>query len=864
VATGIEAQANVRTDLPTPREIGEIVTVSLQLGLVLLIVWQFQLESRTFFHVLALLGVGFMVHASLPMRLRLPFFAALSLMTVLVAFGLRDGVSLIALGLVLIAICHLPLSLVARMALLLATGALFALWRVEWLPAPWSVAIWPILGSMFMFRLALYIHALKHDERRPTPARTIAYFFMAPNVCFPLFPVVDYATFARTHYDRDAGRIYDTGMRWIARGLVHLILYRFVYVYLIEDPAQMVSLGELIQFILATFLLYLRVSGQFHLITGVLHLFGFRLPETHHLYYLASSFTDFWRRINIYWKDFMMKLVYYPSFFRLRRRGTAGAVVAATVAVFAGTWILHSYQWFWLRGGFPVEAQDGLFWGILCVLVVFGSLRELRRPKGRSLRVASGWSLSLALRTVGVFTTICILWSLWSADSVGAWFAMWLVAANATPWDLGMLGLLVVGGLIVAGRPWSVREPDAPGERPFHRRPAVQSTAVLVGILLVGATDVYVRMIPSAATVVASLQRTTLSARDAALQHKGYYEKLDSASRMSTALWEIQEARPPHWVSMGSTAAFRARGDFVRGELRPGASIVFLDQPLTTNRWGMRDRDRLKVKPPGVYRIAFLGPSIIMGSGVGDGETLTVLLEEQLNGAANGGRHYEVLNFGVPDCSLLEQLALLEEKALPFQPDAVFVADSPYFRRTIVSHLLLAIYRRVPIPYPGLEDLIRQTGALALADDGYPVPYQTLRAALATVGIRTRMPWSEAERRLGLATDDIVRWTLRAVADVARRHGAVPVFVLLDNVRDPGAEEVVVLRQAAASGLIGIDLIGLWQRHDKSVLRIAKWDNHPNAAGNRLIAARIAELMQEHAEALRLGAAAPSSRADKR
>ena len=76
------------------------------------------------------------------------------------------------------------------------------------------------------------------------------------------------------------------------------------------------------QFLLATFLLYLRVSGQFHLIVGVLHLFGFRLPETHHLYFLASSFTDFWRRINIYWKDFMMKLVYYPSFFRLQRLGT--------------------------------------------------------------------------------------------------------------------------------------------------------------------------------------------------------------------------------------------------------------------------------------------------------------------------------------------------------------------------------------------------------------------------------------------------------------------------------------------------------------------------------------------------------------
>jgi hypothetical protein len=36
---------------------------------------------------------------------------------------------------------------------------------------------------------------------------------MLPNVCFPLFPVVDYSTFTRTYYDRDASRIYETGMR---------------------------------------------------------------------------------------------------------------------------------------------------------------------------------------------------------------------------------------------------------------------------------------------------------------------------------------------------------------------------------------------------------------------------------------------------------------------------------------------------------------------------------------------------------------------------------------------------------------------------------------------------------------------------
>ena len=841
------------SDAVPVRRLGNIATIALQFALVLLVIWQFQLESRTFLHVMALLGAGFVVHALLPLRLRLPFFAALSLATVPVAFGLRDGVFLIALGLVLMGICHLPVPLTARIALLLATGTLFALWRVEWLPAPWSVSIWPILGSMFMFRLALYVHALKHDERRPTPARSIAYFFMAPNVCFPLYPVVDYMTFARTHYDRDAAHIYETGMRWIARGLLHLILYRFVYQHLVADPRQIVNLGQLVLFILSTFLLYLRVSGQFHLITGVLHLFGFRLPETHHLYYLASSFTDFWRRINIYWKDFMTKLVYYPSFFRLRRHGTRLAAVAATVIVFAGTWILHSYQWFWLRGGFPLEAQDGLFWGILCLLVVFGSLRELKRPTKRSLGGGPSWSLSLALRTGGIFTAICVLWSLWSADSVGGWLAMWLAAGHATSRDLWLLAVLFAGGLLVAGRPWSLREPDPPTAQPFHRRPAVRSTAVLVGVLLMGATDLYARMIPPAAAMVASLQRSTLNAPDAALQHKGYYEKLDNASRLSMNVWELQAAKPAHWVAFGSTAAYRRRGDFLRGDLQPGARIVFLDRPLSVNRWGMRDREVPRAKPAGTYRIAFLGPSIVMGSGVGDDETLTALLEERLNTTASDGRRYQVLNFGVADCSLVEQLALLEEQALAFEPDAVFIADSPRLHRSIVSQLLHAVWREAPIPYPGLDDLIRRTDVFALAGDGIPVPFQSVRAAFGVLGVQTRMPWAEAERRMWLAADEVVRWTFRAVADVARAHGAVPVFVLLDNVADPGREDVLATREAVDSGLIAFDLTDVWQNHDQAALRIAPWDNHPNVAGNRLMAARLAELMQQRSGALRLG-----------
>ncbi|NIO08549.1 MAG: hypothetical protein GTO40_11300, partial [Deltaproteobacteria bacterium] len=57
-------------------------------------------------------------------------------------------------------------------------------------------------------------------------------------------------------------------------------------------------------------------------------------PETNYRYFLASNFTDFWRRANIYWKDFMLKVVYYPTYFRLRKWDDTFRLIFATVLVF--------------------------------------------------------------------------------------------------------------------------------------------------------------------------------------------------------------------------------------------------------------------------------------------------------------------------------------------------------------------------------------------------------------------------------------------------------------------------------------------------------------------------------------------------
>ena len=136
---------------------------------------------------------------------------------------------------------------------------------------------------------------------------------------------------------------------------------------------------------------YLRVSGQFHFIVGMLYLFGFRLPETHHKYFLASSFTDFWRRINIYWKDFMLKVFYYPPLLAASVRNDRCARGLDDLRL-PDDMVLHAYQWFWLRGTVLFVWQDILFWTIPGVLVVINSLYEVKHGESeRSAKSLRTW-----------------------------------------------------------------------------------------------------------------------------------------------------------------------------------------------------------------------------------------------------------------------------------------------------------------------------------------------------------------------------------------------------------------------------------------------------------------------------------------
>ena len=180
-----------------------LLLIAVQLLALLAVVRVFELETRTAFEVLSVAVAGFIVHAVLPQGLRLPFFAALSVAAIPLALGLASGAAVLGLGFGFITICHLPIPFRFRLGLVLGIGGtLFVLRGVPGIPAL-PGAVWPVLGSMLMFRLALLLHTLRHQDAPQSILWSTAYLFMLPNACFPLFPVVDYKTFVRNHFDAE-------------------------------------------------------------------------------------------------------------------------------------------------------------------------------------------------------------------------------------------------------------------------------------------------------------------------------------------------------------------------------------------------------------------------------------------------------------------------------------------------------------------------------------------------------------------------------------------------------------------------------------------------------------------------------------
>ena len=119
--------------------------------------------------------------------------------------------------------------------------------------------------------------------------------------------------------------------------------------------------------------------------------------------------------------------------------------------------------------------------------------------------------------------------------------------------------------------------------------------------------------------------------------------------------------------------------DAVFGEsLIPNVSVIHrrgcFQGLVQTNSWGFRDRARTLEKPPGTYRVALIGDSVVEAVHVQPNEVMNIQMEQMLR--EKGYPNVEVLAFGIGGIGTTQELLLYERKIRQFHPDVVVLTFS--------------------------------------------------------------------------------------------------------------------------------------------------------------------------------------------
>jgi hypothetical protein len=274
----------------------------------------------------------------------------------------------------------------------------------------------------------------------------------------------------------------------------------------------------------------------------------------------------------------------------------------------------------------------------------------------------------------------------------------------------------------------------------------------------------------------------------------------------------------------GMTQAATADPDLIY-ELKPNLDLMFKLVPFRSSSQGLRDREYPLEKPPGTVRIAAIGDSFTMGSGVEMEDVYPKVLERELT--RTEGRPFEVLDFGVGGYGLRQYVAVMKTKALAWHPDLFLVGFCPNDVRDRPASDYRQPYRPLPVrqqpflyPYLAL-DLWDATGARLLAGP-------------SSAGVSVR-----AEQGSGGPT--YVDEQFRRMKAASQASG-VGVAMLWLGMSSNGAADV--RRAADAAGIAFIDPSPRFGGRPERSLWIHRRDGHPNAVANRVFAEAVADAVR--------------------
>jgi hypothetical protein len=772
-------------------------------------------------NVILVILVGFFIHSFLPLRFRVPFFLILNFITLVILVKLAAAIAIVIIGLFIVAIStYTKLKLNYRIVIIAIIMVLLAIMRIGWLSFQESSTISRIVGVLFMFRILVYLYDLKHEKESVPYLTRVSYFFLIPNLFFPIFPVVDYTTFKRSYFSKPEFTIYKKGILWMARGVFHLLLYRFIYFYLLPSPTDIKDLSELLYYMVTAYLLTLRLSGLFHFSAGVLCLFGYDLPKTFDKHFLASGFSDLWRRINVYWRDFLMKVFYYPLYFKFKKLGVATAMIITLVIVFVINMLLHSYQWFWIRGDFVVSETDLIFWGIFGLFVTLDALLQInRKPKRNNKNFSAANALLLSTRVVLMFLMMSLMWSLWISPNINEWLEMVSVVHNTAIIEWISL-IIAVLSTICMGTLFQYYINKFPTNKINNWSNSLMVVNVGMLSLVLFAIPNFNNIINKAVSIdTTSFLTSQLNQFDEEQLFAGYYDNLLSTSNINSKVWELEIEKPKDWQTLNTKGMIITHKKEHYTELKPNQSINHKGAVIKTNSHGLRDNEYSKIKEDSIYRIALLGTSIDMGVGVENQETYENLIETSVNNSNKIPEidSLEILNFSISSMSLPGYVGALKNKVINFKPDMLWVLEHQMSTKKVLSKILEKQETK------DLWQIDNFIDSLILS-----IPSESLNSK------------AEIKMILDRHQFEVIEFYYKEIADLCKINNIIPVMIYVQalNKDENSDQREEIFKIVKRLGFQTLDLSTVFEvTPNRKSLQLGKWDTqHPNKIGHEIIA----------------------------
>ena len=670
----------------------------------------------------------------------------------------------------------------------------------------------PFIAALLMFRVIVLMYEVKYSKLNDNYWIKLSYFFCFPNLAFLYYPIIDYKIYAKSYYGAPFNALCNKALAYMMTGIVFLMFYKYTTYYLDISYANVHDVYSLFWMLLSKYLMVIKAMGYLILGLSFIYMFGFDMPPLFGNFLIATSFNTYWQRVNVYWRSFIIKIVYYPLYFKYRKKLKNATTTICIMLAVLSSWLFHVYQRFWLSGYFTWQLQDFLYWFLLATLVASNVYIQSKKEK-KEERNSFKSNLVKGGGFVIVFTTMLVLWSLWNSNSVATFLFIMSKGLHATAGQV--MSILI--GVIVVIISFAVCLQLSYGYHTPQKTITTWRTSIAFVLLLVMCSfgffkpDVRQNRFLSIAMLHEKMGKDAKESNEV-----GYYSAVTNSKNDN---WEVGLNWGDKGTIFGAIGAFY--NDLVFQSLQPNKSIMFNGYRVSTNSYGFRDKDYPLVKGPNTYRIALLGGSYEMGFGVAQQEVFEAIVEDSLNAYFKGNPKIEIINFGMGAFSSVPQLEILKQKVVQLHPDEIMV-----FYHT--------------------EELRRATRFFArYITNGVPLKYQYLLNAKAASGVKQSMSIEEIISRLGPYMKGITGWAYSQMDSVCIANNIRPAWIFLPTTSDELTnDELNTFRHIAdTAGFNTYALRDVFTGYERSKIIVSDEDTHPNALGHRLIANKLFNLL---------------------